>query len=277
MKPGKSFNLVLIFSCMTLAANAQEEEREKNPPKGRSAEIAIVALGPKPTRKYTKPEDGGEAVMLLAQPGETPPTQLYLRSGNDGEKDGSWTSINIPFNNPSILRQMPSDRELRLYRKLSGDNLFEPYVTLPAVPAMMRRIFLLMPSNYDSTPWKESPKIKVLTLENSDLIGKNFILANFSRHTVQHAFQDTVESVAPDKIITYRQEEVGQLYRLAARYGKERKIIYNTAVRLNQEGHIQLFVLYDGSPATNAGREVAVFRMVIPGREREAVPEGGTE
>jgi hypothetical protein len=94
---------------------------------------------------------------------------------------------------------------------------------------------------------------------------------------VQHAFQDTVESVAPDKIITYRQEEVGQLYRLAARYGNERKIIYNTAVRLNQDGHIQLFVLYDGSPATNAGREVGVFRMVIPAKEQEAVPEGRTE
>jgi hypothetical protein len=277
MKPGKPLKLVLIFSCVTLAANAQEEEQEKNPPKGRSAEIAIVALGPKPTRKYTQPEDGGEAIMLLAQPGETPPTQLYLRSGDDDGKDGRWTSLNIPFNNPSILRQMPSDRELKLYRKLPGDHHFEPYVTLPAVPAMMRRVFLLMPGKNDSTPWKETPKIKVLTLENSDLIDKNFILANFSSHTVQHAFQDTVESVAPDKIITYRQEEVGQLYRLAARYGKERKIIYNTAVRLNQDGHIQLFVLYDGSPATNAGREVGVFRMVIPAREREAVPEGRTE
>jgi hypothetical protein len=264
----KSLKLILALCCLTSAAEAQER-RESNP----AAEISIVALGPKPTRKYAQPEGGGDAVMLLAQPGETPPAQLFFRSGNSGEKDGRWTSLNIPFNNPSTLRQMPADRELKLYRKLSGEDNYEPYVTLPAVPPMMRRIFLLMPGKYNSSPWKESPKIRALTLENSDLIDKNFILANFSSYTVQHAFQDEVESVAPEKIITYRQEEVGQLYRLAARYGKEQKIIYNTAVRLAQDGHIQLFVLYDGSPATNAGREVAVFRMVIPAREHEVVSE----
>lgn len=268
----KAPKLILALCCLTSAAEAQER-RESNP----AAEISIVALGPKPTRKYAQPEGGGDAVMLLAQPGETPPAQLFFRSGNSGEKDGRWTSLNIPFNNPSALRPMPADRELKLYRKLSGKDNYEPYVTLPAVPPMMRRIFLLMHSKNNSTPWKESPRIKMLTLENSDLVDKNFILANFSSHTVQHAFQDKAETVAPEKIITYRQEEVGQLYRLAARYGKEQKIIYNTAVRLAQDGHIQLFVLYDGSPATNAGREVAVFRMVIPAREREVVPEGNTE
>ncbi len=272
MTLGKLSKLILTLCFLSPAAKAQRDHQESNPTKDSSAEIAIVALGPKPTRKYSKPEDGGEAIMLLAQPGETPPAQLYFRTGRDKQKDGKWTSLNIPFNNPSILRKMPSDRELRLYRKLSGEDNFEPYVTLPAVPATMRRIFLLLPSKNGATPWKESPNIKVLTLENSDLVDKNFILANFSEHTVQHAFEDKVESVAPEKIITHRQEEVGQLYRLAARYGKERKIIYNTAVRLNQEGHIQLFVLYDGSPATNAGREVGVFRMVIPAREVEIVP-----
>lgn len=266
--------LILTLCCLSPAAKSQEERQKSNPNKDSTAEFAIVALGPKPTRKYSKPEDGGEAVMLLAQPGETPPSQLYFRNGEDKEKDCRWNSLNIPFNNPSILRQIPSDRELRLYRKLSGEDHFEPYVTLPAIPATMRRIFFLMPSKFGSTPWKESPKIRVLTLENADLIDKNFILINFSKHTVQHALDQKVESVAPEKIITYRQEEVGQLYRLAARYGKEQKIIYNTAVRLNQEGHIQLFVLYDGSPATNAGRDVGVFRMVIPAREVAIVPHG---
>ena len=273
MTLGNLFKLILTLCCLSPAAKAQGEQQKSNPTKDSIAEFAIVALGPRPTRKYGKPENGGETVMLLAQPGETPPSQLYFRNGKDKEKDGRWNSLNIPFNNPSTLRQTPSDRELRLYRKLSGEDHFELYVTLPAIPATMRRIFFLIPSISGYTPWKESPNIKVIPLENSDLIDKNFILVNFSSHTVQHAFEQKVESVAPGKIITYRQEEVGQLYRLAARYGKERKIIYNTAVRLNREGHIQLFVLYDGSPATNAGREVGVFRMVIPAREVEIVPD----
>ena len=272
MTLGKLLMLILTLYCLTTAGEAQGEQQKSNPTKESIAEFAIVALGPKPTRKYSKPEDGGEAVMLLAQPGETPPAQLYFRNGKDEEKDGRWNSLNIPFNNPSTLRQIPSDRELRLYRKLSGEDNFELYITLPAIPAKMRRIFFLMPSKFGSTPWKDSPKIRVLTLENSDLIDKNFILINYSSHTVQHASEQKVESVAPEKIITYQQAEVGQLYRLAARYGKEQKIIYNTAVRLNQEGHIQLFVLYDGSPATNAGRDVGVFRMVIPAREEIIVP-----
>lgn len=274
MTLGKLLMFILTLCYLSPAAKAQGEQQKSNLTKDSIAEFAIVALGPKPTRKYSKPEDGGEAVMLLAQTGETPPAQLYFRDGEDKEKDGRWDSLNIPFNNPSTLRQMPSDRELRLYRKLSGKDHFELYVTLPAIPATMRRIFFLMPSKFGSTPWKESPKIRVLTLENADLKDKNFILVNFSSHTVQHAFEQKVEFVAPEKIITYRQEEVGQLYRLAARYGKEQKIIYNTAVRLNQEGHIQLFVLYDGSPATNAGRDVGVFRMVIPAREVAIVPHG---
>jgi|694.fasta_scaffold36836_1 hypothetical protein len=272
MTLGKLLMLILTLCCLASDAKAQGEQQKIDPTKDGIAEFAIVALGPKPTRKYSKPEDGGEAVMLLAQPGETPPAQLFFRSGKSEDKDGRWNALNIPFNNPSTLRQMPAEGELRLYRKLSGEDNFGPYVTLPAIPDTMRRIFFLMPSKLDSTPWKESPKIRVLTLENSDLKDKNFILANFSSHTVQHAFEQKVESVAPEKIITYRQDEVGQLYKLAARYGKEKKIIYNTAVRLNQEGHIQLFVLYDGSPATNAGREVGVFRMVIPAREVEIVP-----
>ncbi len=268
---GKLLKIILLFSFVSSTALSQEQQK-KDSTSNQDSEIAIVALGPKPTRKYSTPEGGGEPVMLLAQPGETPPAQLYFRGSKaDGDR---LSSINIPFNNPTTLRKMPSAREMRLYRKLSVEDNFELYVTLPAVPPMMRRIFFLMPSKYNATPWKENPKVKTLSLENSDLIDKNFILVNFSSHIVQHAFEDKVESVEPEQIITYRQEEVGQLYRLAARYGKERKIIYNTAVRLNQEGHIQLFVLYDGSPATNAGREVGVFRMVIPASKDEIPPVG---
>lgn len=274
MKLRKSLTPFLTLCCLYPASEVQGQQRD-NPDKGSNAKIAIVALGPKPTRKYSKPEDGGDALMRLAQPDETPPPRLYHRISKG--KDDKWIPVNIAFNNPSALREIPSDRELSLYRKHSGDGHYEPYVTLPAVPATMRAIFFLIPRTYDSAPWKEPPRIKAITLEDSRLMDKNFILANFSEHAVQHAFEDKVETVSNGKILTYRQQEGPQLYRLAARYGKERKTIYNTAVRLSQDGHVLLFVLYKGSPATNAGREIGVFRMVIPAREEETDPEKRTE
>jgi len=254
-----------ILCCLPAAVQAQGDTQRNREELDRRPEVAIVALGPRPGRRYTEPQGGGDPIMLLAKPGETPPSRLYYR-GSENRKS-KWTSINIAFNNPAALRRMPEDRELRLYQKLPGEDQYEPYVTLPAVPETMRRFFFLMPGENGETPWKANPRIKVLSLDNSNLVDKHFILANFSKHPVQHAFENMVEVVAPDRTIAYQRNKVGEIYRLAARYGSEKKIIYNTAVRLSQEGHIQLFVLYDANPETNAGRDVGVFRMTIPARE----------
>jgi len=262
---------LLFLWCLPAGGLAQGASQEKEP----NPEVAIVALGPKPPRTYREPADGSDPVMLLAKPGETPPSRLFYRSGGNREEGGGrWTPMNLAFNNPGALREIPADQELRLYREVPGEEDYQHYTTLPAVPAGVRRVFFLLPSKFNATPWADAPRLKVLTLENSNLIDKQFILANFSQHTVQHAFDDTVEVVAPDRILAYQRDKVGEIYRLAAVYGNERKIIYNTAVRLSQEGHIQLFALYDANPATNAGRDVGAFRMTIPVRETEAAPEG---
>ena len=108
----------------------------------------------------------------------------------------------------------------------------------------------------------------MMSLDSAQLQGKQFILLNLSKFTVLHAFDDHVVSVAPKKLISYEQAKSGQVYRIAARYGAHKKVIYNTAVRSNAGGHVQLHVLYDANPKTNGGRSVGVFRMMIPASRR---------
>ena len=82
---------------------------------------------------------------------------------------------------------------------------------------------------------------------------------------------ETTLYLSPTKIISYKSVKTGELYRLAAQYGTRKKIIYNTAVRLDGNGHV-LYVLYDTNPKTNSSRSVGVFRTMIPVREKIQPP-----
>jgi hypothetical protein len=273
MRIARRSKLVSIISCLIMACDAVAFAQAENDSKKQEAEVAVIALGPRPVRKYAAVEGKSESVMLLAQPGETPPARLYYRSTGSEEKDGNWNTWQLSFNNASILRPFPAGREIKLYRRLSEEKGYEPYVTLPAMPAASRMIFFLLPGSGGEKPWEKTPAFKVVNLGDVTYTDKRFVMANFSRHTVQHAFEQNVETVEPNQLIGYQHDQVGQIYRLAARYGIERKIIYNTAVRLSQEGHTQLFVLYNANPATNAGRNVGVFKMVVPMKKMESKDE----
>lgn len=234
-----------------------------------TAEIAIVALGPKPPRRYRETDGGATSLMLFAQPGETPPSRLFFEDDTRKKNEERWISFNLAFNNPSNFKEFPAGKELGFYRQVPESDERELYVKLPSVAAGTRTVIFLTAKKFGATPWDHSPRIRTIQLDQKKLVDKQFILANFSRHTVEHAFEGKVEVVKPDKILTYPRNEVGEIYRLAARYGAEQKIIYNTAVRLDTEGHIQLFALYDANPETNGGRDVGVFRTMIAAQNAE--------
>ena len=252
------------FSCASILAQQKSGATGDNKLEKPKTEVSIVALGPKPSRKYKHVEGGEAPVMLLAKPGETPPPRLYYKGKSEGDKKTSWKAFNVPFNNPSAMRAIAPEKELNLFQKLPGEDNYARYVTIPAGVEGSRRIFFLSPATTGPKPWATPPRIRMITLNSESMQGKQFILKNLSRFTVLHAFEDSVVSVAPMKTISYKRAKPGQLYRLAARYGTQKKIIYNTAVRLNGDGHIQLYALYDANPKTNSGRSVGVFRTMIP-------------
>lgn len=268
---------VLIAAILCPWAGAQTPSPKPSEKKAAKpvAEVSVVALGPKPTRRYKHVEGGEAPVMLLAKPGETPPPQLFYKGKEKGDKKTRWLTFNVPFNNPSAMRAIPPGKELTLFRRLPGDDNYQRYVTLPAGAVGSRRIFFLTPAKTGPTPWDTPPRVRTISLGSESLKGKQFILKNLSRFTVLHAFEDNVVSVAPMKTISYTRPKTGQLYRLAARYGTHKKVIYNTAVRLNGDGHIQLYALYDANPRTNSGRSVGVFRTMIPAPPEPGHAEGG--
>lgn len=270
MKSSPVFLLILFFMAHVHLSHGETDASGK---KSESvAEIAVIALGPKPQRRYRETNGGGGTVMLLAQPGETPPQRLFYRDSSSRRSTSVWTAFQLAFNNSAAFRPITPKREIALHRKSTESDEYLPYISLPPVAPMSRTIFCLTPKKLGPTPWDDTPRIRALHLESKDLTDKQFILANYSTHAVQHAFETSIEVIKPDEVLTYQRDEIGEIYRLAARYGTEQKIIYNTAVRLNEEGHAQLFVLYDANPATNAGRDVGVFRMMIPARKTESAP-----
>lgn len=263
---------------LTTLLSAAPERAAADVPAKPLTEISVVALGPKPGRKFKHNEGGEGPIMLLAKPGEVPPAQLYYRGASSGDKKtkgkktkdkkSNWKSFSLSFNNPSAMRSVPPGKDLVLYRKLPKDGGYERYVTIPAGAEGSRRVFFLLTSTKGPTPWAKPPLVRKITLEASGTKGKQFILKNLSRFNVLHAFEKSVVSVAPMKTISYKRAKTGQLYRLAAQYGTQKKVIYNTAVRLNGDGHIQLYALYDANPRTNSGRSVGVFRTMIPARAK---------
>ncbi len=249
---------LLLVACPPLPAQPSAAT-----PDGKT-EICVVALGAKPARKYRQVEEGGSRILLRSDPGQIPPSRLYYRGKTKGGAKEGWLPFRLPFNTPPIMREVAAGKPLALYRNLSKDGGYKKYVTIPAAPAGARRVYFLLASGKGAKPWNAPPKVRSIALDAGSFSDKYFILKNLSRHDVLHAFDQSVVSVAPMKTISYKNPKTGQLYRLAARYGSKKKIIYNTAVRFRREGDIQLFALYDANPRTNFGRSVGVFRTIIP-------------
>jgi hypothetical protein len=255
---------VLCVSCSSMNAQSDGGKGKQTRP---ATEISVVALGAKPQRKYRESAGAESPIMIMSKPGQTPPSRLYFKGPSKEDKKATWKTFSIPFNNPSAMRAVPPGQELVLHRKLPNDGGYEKYITIPAGVEGSRRIFFLLPSTKGPTPWKKPPLIRTIAVDSKSLKGKQFILKNLSHFTVQHAFEKSVTIVSPMETISYKRANKGELYRLAAQYGTKKKIIYNTAVRLNGDGHIHLFALYDASPKTNSGRSVGVFKTMIPARK----------
>ncbi|MGB0776058.1 MAG: hypothetical protein ACPGUY_09435, partial [Akkermansiaceae bacterium] len=190
---------VTSFS-VSIAEPSVPEEGERAPKKQAAAEkkipteITLVALGPKPTRKYKHTEGSDAPIMLLAKPGETPPSRLYYKGKSSTDKKTSWKSFNVSFNNPSAMRPITPGKSLVLYLKKPKDEGYEKYATIPAAKLGSRRIIFLTPAQKGPKPWAVSPKLRIINLDAETFQGKQFILKNLSKFTIMHAFEDSVTS-----------------------------------------------------------------------------------
>lgn len=262
---------ISLMGCLAVAtavetknAKGNAMEKDAGPAIKPLTEIAIVALGSMPPRRYLDEPGSAGPVMLLARSGEIPPAKLYYKGKGSAGQKTDWKPWSIPFNNPCAMTSVPPEKALVLYQKMPGKEDYQKYVSIPAAKEGSRRVVFLTASSHGPHRWNSTPWVRSISLGSKRLQGKQLILKNLSRFTVLHAFEDLVISVPPLQTISYKRAHTGELYRLAAQYGTRKKIIYNTAVRLDGHGNIHLFALYDANPQTNAGRSVGVFRTMIP-------------
>ena len=254
--------LITPWNLATADKEVRTETKEKEVTL--TAQIVLVAVGPKAPRRFKNTGTHTSSVMLLPEPGEVPPSRLYFKAQPSTDEKPNWQTFNVAFNNPSVMKSITPEKTLTLYQKNTESGEYLKYVTIPPGAEGGRRVFFLIPSATGPKPWEQPPLVRTIDLDSKTLQGKQFILKNLSQFTVLHAFEKSVTEVPSMKTISYTRPRTGELYRLAARYGTQKKIIYNTAVRLDTSGNIQLFALYNANPKTNSGRSVGVFRMMIP-------------
>lgn len=253
---------LLITALAVTSLHAEEDEGNHTA----ETTLSIVALGPMPPRRYSEGAKRGDAAMLLPMEDEVPPNQLYYQAeGNASEALSKWLAFPVAFNNASACMVTKGGVEITLHRKHAND--YKPYVTIPALKAGMRHVVFLTPRSGGRdgrSVWMERPQVTVISPDAAGLLGKQFIIKNLSDRKVLHAFGDSVRSIDPGDLLAYRRSQSGVLYRLAARYGDKRHILYNMAVRIDEGSGTHLYALYDARAETNAGRSVGVFRMLLP-------------
>lgn len=256
--------IVILVVLVIPAKSVESREQTREPLLER--QVMLVALGPLPPRRYGQKIKRGDAAMLLPKEHEVPPNKLYYRAkGKDQDVAGEWVGLQLAFNNIAAMHSVEAGRDLVLYRK--NPSGYERYVTVPAEAAGITSIVFLTPPSpgkNKSQSWLSKPHVTIISPSLPSLKGKQVIIANLSKLHVLHAFDEKVTSVDPGQIIAYHRKRPGVLYHLAARYGIEKKMIYNMAIRLESHAGAHLYALYDALPATNAGRSVGVFRLMMP-------------
>ncbi|MDG1358767.1 MAG: hypothetical protein P8P36_11300 [Akkermansiaceae bacterium] len=261
----KRIFFVLGLSVVTALCEEGEVSGSDSDDERLETQIMVIALGSVPPRKYGRSGTQGDAAMLLPKEGEVPPNKLYYKSSAGGSLPSSkWQPLNVTFNNMSSMHFVPAGRDLVLYRKLARH--YEPYVVIPSGEVGMKRAVLLTQDFSERNrgeAWHRNPNLTIIDRESASLRDKQFAIKNLSKMNVLHAFDGEVASVRRGQLIGYKRNKNGVLYHLAASYGARRKIIYNLAVNIRRDNALHLYVLYDADPGTNAGRSVAVFRIML--------------
>ncbi len=269
------YKILLITISSTLLSQAQEaaEKKEVLP-----AKLAIIAIGPKPPRRFGSPDGdkpNSAAALLPPKPGEVPPRRLHFEIKEDDKKPLlKPKSINVTFNNPSHFIEVPPSRILKLQRRDSGGNSeLSDYLSIAPLKPGSMTVVLLRPTGKGDKRWVSEPKQYKIDLLDDELNNKRLAILNLSRRPVKSIFHKDKKMIPAGGFQAYECIEGLELHRMAAAYGREDKIIYNTALRLNKSNRLLFYVLYDANPNTNDGRTVGLFRTSMPEEAKKEDPK----
>jgi hypothetical protein len=281
--------LFITLSC-SLLSHAQEASNKKEI---LPAKLAIIAIGPKPPRRFGSADEDkatSAAALLPPKPGEIPPRKLFIQV-NEKEKKSAVTtegenkipqilkSINVTFNNPSHFIEVPPNKTLQLQRRDSTEDEPADYISIEPLEPGSLTLVLLRPTGTGDNRWVPEPRQHKVNLLDDTLKTKRLAILNLSRRPVKSIFHKEQEMIPSGGFQSYESIEGLELHRIAAAYGQENKIIFNTALRLNNSDRLLFYVLYDSNPNTNDGRTVGLFRTSMDPEEapKEPLKEEVTE
>jgi len=124
-------------------------------------------------------------------------------------------------------------------------------------------LLILRPSGSGSKSWLSEPKQYKIDLLDEALKHKQLVILNLSKRSIVSIFHKDKKRISAGNFQAYGRIEGLALHRMVATYGEQNKMIYNTALRLNQANRLLLYILYNANPHTNDGRAVGVFRTSV--------------
>ncbi len=268
MKSNTTFFFCVILSvslwCISLScAQIQETQKYKSATPHSQARLAVLAIGPKPLRRYTaedKDQAHAASTLLLPRPYEIPPKILFNLATN---KSGNLLPINVSFNNPPSFISAPASKTFRLKQSLTDES--DPYIILSPLKPGSVNLILLQPSSTAPKRWQSDPKMHKLVLSAPNIIRKDLAFINLSRRPIKTQFHQAEKIILPGTSQLYSKISGQLLHRISAHYGHENKLIINTAIKLPQSdtSSHNLYIFYDANPNTNAGKTIGLMRVSV--------------
>ena len=248
------------YSLFMHITTGKEENGEEIVP----ARLAIIAIGPKPSREFGNTngaKTSSTSALLPPGPNEIPPRRLYVelaeKEGEDEKEE--LRLINVRFNNPSRFSEMAPNRILHFLRKEDGES--KKYMTMKPLEAGSMNLVLLRPTGKGDKRWLSEPIQYKIDLLGATLVDKQLAIINLSRRTIKSMVHGDQKMIVAGGLLTYEGIDGLELHRVSAVYGREERVIYHTAIRLNKEvNRLLIYVLYDANPNTNDGRTVGLFK-----------------
>ncbi len=262
------------------------------------AHVGIVAVGPKPSPRYVFPntkigneirkrlademkmhtdqlvKDGvyiskkelaqlsGNAIMLSPNIHQVPPPLLVT----DGE-EGESSRIRVGYHSNPVFRKVPAGRPLILKRHVKpGSAKLAKYMTLEALMPSSRVLVLMVPPDKPPLLWKSEPKhLKYINLDGPRMVGKNLIIVNTTTEQLNFKLGSKYVELGgwSSSAIQLEHKKAGVL-RFTVDSPKLHAGVVARGNVLVDLKNLNLFVIYDANPRTNAGKRIGVYKSVVP-------------
>jgi len=237
-------NMLRLIHILTLVTTLPLLAEHNSNSESKTAHLAIISIGPKPTRQFTKPQKGQTSppLMLPASPYEIPPFKIYHKE----------TSINIPFNSTPKFITVPAETTFTLYRKKpTSPNQHQKYITIPALLPGSKTLLILRPSGKGETLWKPPPMTNFINFKSNTLKNKNLLIKNLSPYTIKQKINNLSQFIRPQQTLVQNLSSKTLLHRISA-----------TFIRTPSANNLTIFILHNSKP--NSQRPIITTKVTLP-------------